>query len=231
MGPNPPSPHKILLNHTDSRPGQLSTPIDLEQVKDYLINKRSVQKHYFNKRHNTRPLPDLSPGQDVLFLSLVDQMSYLEGTIASQANMPRSYLIEAQGCRYRCNRQHIRPINTEPPSPLARPYMHTTPQTHNNPIISGPQPISGPPQPPKQPKVVWNMKMPNFTWYTHEPSNKVHKKPTTSVHIPDPTQINHLSPLIIPFQDLHHRLNYALTSCLCTLFQSMVLHSPHQQQT
>ena len=99
--------------------------------------KRSAQKQYYDKRHNTRPLPDLSPGQDVLFLSPVDQMSYLEGTIVSRANTPRSYIIEAQGCRYRHNRQHIKPINTDPPSPLARPY--TALQSHNNPIISGSQ--------------------------------------------------------------------------------------------
>ena len=83
IGPNLPSPHEILLNCTDPKPGQPSTPIDLEQVRDYLITKKSVQKHYFDKRHNTRPLQDLSPGQDILFLSPVDQTSYLEGTIVS----------------------------------------------------------------------------------------------------------------------------------------------------
>ena len=171
-GSSLPSPCKILLNQTDPKPGHPSTPIDLEQVRDYLITKKSVQKHYYDKRHNTRPLPDLSPAQDVLFLSPVDQMSYIEGTIVSQANTPRSYIIEAQGHRYRCNRQHIKPMNIDPPSLLARPYTytahqshnnpiisglqestftipntHTTPQIHNNPIMSGPQNISGPPQP------------------------------------------------------------------------------------
>ena len=95
IGPSLPSPHEILLNCTDPKPGHLSTPIDLEQVRDYLITKKSVQKHYYNKRHNTRPLPNLSPSQDVLFLSPVDQMSYLEGTIVSGANTPRSCIIEA----------------------------------------------------------------------------------------------------------------------------------------
>ena len=83
IGPSLPSPHEILLNCTDPKPGHPATPINLEQVRDYLITKRSAQKHYYDRRHNTRPLPDLSPGQDVLFLSPVDQMSYLEGTIVS----------------------------------------------------------------------------------------------------------------------------------------------------
>ena len=83
IGPSLPSPRKILLNCTDPKPGHPSTPINLEQVRDYLITKKSTQKHYYDTRHNTRPLPDLSPSQDVLFLSPVDQMSYLEGTIVS----------------------------------------------------------------------------------------------------------------------------------------------------
>ena len=92
IGPSLPSPCEILLNCTDPKPSHPSTPIDLEQVRDYLITKRSAKKHYYDKRHNTRPLPDLSSSQDVLVLSPVDQMSYLEGTIVSQANTPRSYI-------------------------------------------------------------------------------------------------------------------------------------------
>ena len=186
IGPSLPSPCKILLNRTDPKTGHPSTPIDLEQVRDYLITKKSVQKHYYDKRHNTRPLPDVSPRQDVLFLSLADQMSYLEGTIVSQANTPRSYIIEAQGCRYRCNRQHIKPVNTNPPSLLARPFMHAAHQSHNNPIISGPQNIStlqihnnpiisGPPQPHQTTRNIWNMKIPTLNDAPHRPLIKSHK--------------------------------------------------------
>ena len=197
IGPSLPSPCEILLNCTDPKPGHPPTPINLEQVRDYLITKKSTQKHYYDTRHNTRPLPDLSPGQDVLFLSPVDQMSYLEGTIVSQASTPRSYIIEAQGRRYRHNRQHIKPINTDPPSPLARPSTATQshnnliisgpqnitqPQTHNN-IISGPQNItqpqthnnliiSGPPQPHQSTRNVRTMKMPTLNDTPHRPSIK-----------------------------------------------------------
>ena len=168
--------------------------------------KRPVQKHYYNRRHNTRPLPDLSPGQDILFLSPMDQTSY------------------------RYNRQHIRPINTDPPSPLSRPYMHTTPQSHNNSIVWGPQNISGPPQPLSEPKVVWNMKMPSLNDTPTNPQTSCAKQPTITVPIPDPTQPNHQNTLTIPFQDHHHWLNYALISYSCTLFPEMVLHSPQQKQ-
>ena len=198
IGPSLSSPCEILLNRTDPKPGHPSTPIDLEQVRDYLITKKSVQKHYYDKRHNTRPLPDLSPRQDVLFLSPVDQTSYLEGTIVSQANTPRSYIIESQGHRYRCNRQHIKPINTDPPSLLARPYMHTAHQSHNNPIISGP------PQPLQTTRNVWNMKIPILNDAPHRPSIKSHKSthqncPYTRPHSTKP--FNHpLKPISGPPQ-------------------------------
>ena len=186
IGPSLPSPCEILLNRTDPKPGHPSTPINLEQVRDYLITKRSAQKHYYDIRHNTRPLPDLSPSQDVLFLSPVDQMSYLEGTIVSQASMPRSYIIGAQGCKYRCNRHHIKPINTDPPSLLARPYIAL--QSHNIPYISGPQNstqpqthnnliISGPPQPHQSTRNIRTMKMPTLNNAPHRPSIKS-RKPT-----------------------------------------------------
>ena len=116
-------------------------------------------------------------------------MSYLEGTIVSQANTPRSYIIEAQGHRYRHNRQHIKPVNICPPSPLARPYMQTAHQSHNNPIISGP------PQPHQTTRNVQNMKKPTFNNAPHRPLIKSHKSihqncPYTRPHLTKPS--NHL---------------------------------------
>ena len=194
IGPKLLSPCKIPFNCTNTRPVQPPTPIDLEHVRDYLITKRLTQKHYYHKRHNTRPLPDLNPRQDILFLSPVDQTSYLEGTIVSQTNTPRSYLIKGQGHRYRHNIQYIRPINTDPPSPLSRPYMHTTSQSHNNSIISAPQNISGPLQPLSEPNVQ-NMKIPTLN-DTPWPSSKLHKTthhncPYTRYHSTKPSNSPH----------------------------------------
>ena len=68
-----------------------------------------------------------------------------------------------------CNRQCIKPMNTDPPSPLARPCTPTAHQSHNNPIISGPQntqihnnPIISGRQTHPATRNVWNMKMPTF---------------------------------------------------------------------
>ena len=53
------------------------------------------------KRHNARLLNDLEPGQEVLVLSPIDHKSCIEDTVVSQAQEPRSYILEAQGHRYR----------------------------------------------------------------------------------------------------------------------------------
>ena len=126
----------------------------------------------------------------------MDQTSYLEGTNGSHASTPRSYIIEAQGCRYRCNRQHIRPINSDSLSPFSRPYIHTRPQSHNTSIISQTQSISGPPQPLSEPKVVWNSKMPTLSDTPHWPSNKLcktthHNCPYTRPHSTKPWKPPH----------------------------------------
>ena len=186
IGLNLPSPYGILLNCTDYRPRQPSIPINLEQVRDYLITKNLAQKHHYDQRHNARPLPDLSPRQDILFLSPIEQTSYLEGTIISCANTPRSYIIKAEGHRYSHNRQHIRPINTDPPSPFARPSTYAALQSHINLTISGPS------QPPTDPKVIWNMKMPTSNSTPNQPFNKLcktthHSCPYTRPHSAKPS--------------------------------------------
>ena len=73
IGPNLPSPCEILLNCTDYKPGKPSTPIDFEQVRDYLITKKTQQKAHYDKGHKAQPLPDLVPTQDVLVLSPAEQ--------------------------------------------------------------------------------------------------------------------------------------------------------------
>ena len=86
--------------------------------------------------------------------------------------MPRSYYIEVQGCRYRCNRQLICPTNTHINSPFSGPHTDTTPQTHTNTTISGPSFITGTPLPPKEPKFIWGEKIPQPTLPGPHPSPK-----------------------------------------------------------
>ena len=126
-----------------------------------------------------------------------------------QAQMPRSYLIEAQGHRYWCNRQHICPINTHIHSPSSRPYTDTTPQTHTIPVISGPSLITRPPLPPKEPKVIWSEKIPQPTpqALTLHSNNATHL--TANIPTPDPLTQNHLTFNLAPFQDLCQQQKYA----------------------
>ena len=126
-------------------------------------------------------------------LSPVHQTSYLEGTVIGQAQIPRSYLIEAQGCRYRCNRQHIFSINTHIDSLFSRPYTDTKPQTHTFPVISGPSLITRPPLPPEGPKFIQSEKIPQpvpqvLALYSN---NATHL--TTNVPTQDSLTQNHLT--------------------------------------
>ena len=104
--------------------------------------QKSTQKKHYDKRHNVRDLPDLYPGQAVLFLSPADTNIYIEGTITGPSTTPHSYNIEAQGRTYCRNREHICPLNIDKPT-ISRP------SAHQEIPISGPSPpqspISSPP--------------------------------------------------------------------------------------
>ena len=95
IGPNLPSPREILHICTEECPGQPSHPVNYEQVRNYLIDKKEVQKKY-DQSHNVKPLPELLPGQKVLFLSPKEQNQYIKGTITTKASIPRSYYIDTR---------------------------------------------------------------------------------------------------------------------------------------
>ena len=156
--PLPTLPCEILHNCTDAHPGQPSVPIDLEQVRDYLITKTNQQKTHHDKRYRAQPLSDLSPGQDVLFLRCTDQPSYLEGTILGPAHSPRSCFIEAQGHRHRSNREQF-DLSTLTHHHLSQDHPHRRQEPDNNSVISGPSHISGPSTLPQSLGVIWSSKI------------------------------------------------------------------------
>ena len=120
IGPNLPSPWEILHNCIEECPGKLSTPVDMEAVRNYLITKKTLQKEYHDKTHNAKPLPDLIQGQKILFLSPADPNQYIEGTVIAKVPQPRSYLLESQGKTYCQTCQHIHPLTS---SIIPRPSM------------------------------------------------------------------------------------------------------------
>ena len=48
--PNLPSPREILHNHTEEHPGQPSHPVDCEQVRNYLLDKKATQKELSSQK-------------------------------------------------------------------------------------------------------------------------------------------------------------------------------------
>ena len=114
--------------------------MDFQEVRNYLIAQKSTQKRHYDKRHNIKDLPELHPGQAVLFLSPADTNIYIEGTITGPSTTPHSYTIEAQGRTYCHNREHICLINIHNPT-ISRPSTHqenpiSGPSTQQSPISS-----------------------------------------------------------------------------------------------
>ena len=137
IGPILPSPREILHNHTEEHTGHPSHPVNYEQVRNYLLDKKATQKEYCDKSHNVKPLPELVPGQKVLFLSPRKENQYIKSTITTKAATSRHYYIESQGKTYHCTCQHIHTINTEIPVSqdhcqeiicLTRPSAKSAPQ-------------------------------------------------------------------------------------------------------
>ena len=158
IGPDLPSPREILHNLTDDRPGKPSRPVNFTQIRNYLISQKGKQKDNHDSRHQAKLLPELQPGQLVLFLSPVDNKSeYIPGTMLSPSSTPRSYKIEANGRIYCRTRQHIHTINTIQPftRPCASQYQNSTKQDNNS-LIRPPPALNrakafipGPSVPPK----------------------------------------------------------------------------------
>ena len=97
-GSNMPSLQEILHNRTFQHTSKPSQPMDMESVRNYLLSHKMSQKSYFNKARGAHDLPELDPGQEVLFWSPTED-EYIPGTIIKGATMPRNYVIEAQGKR------------------------------------------------------------------------------------------------------------------------------------
>ena len=65
--PNMPSPQEILQNRTFQCPSKPSQPVNMESVRNYPLSHKQSQKTYFDKAHGACDLPELDPGQEVLF--------------------------------------------------------------------------------------------------------------------------------------------------------------------
>ena len=138
ISPNLPSPRETLHNHTEECAGQPSHPVNCEQVRNYLLDKKAIQKEYHDKSHNAKPLSELKPGQKLLFLNPREENQYIEGTITTKAATPRSYYKECQGkdlllyMPTYMHHQHREPCFTRPLprncTSLTRPSTESTPQ-------------------------------------------------------------------------------------------------------
>ena len=125
MGQDLPSPWEILHNHTEECPRHPPHQVNFEHVKNYLIDKKVTQTKYCDKSHNVKPLLELKPHKQVLFLSPTEQIQYIGGKVTTKAATPRSYFLETQGKTYHWRCQHTCTINANTTS-ITRPNHHKT---------------------------------------------------------------------------------------------------------
>ena len=138
IGPNLPSHREILHNCMEKRLGQAPQAVDYEEIRNYLLDKKSTQKRYHDQGHNINPLPELKPGQKILFLSLKDENQYMEETVTSKASTPRSYYLESQGKQYHHNQQHIHAIDInalqDHQQPVSQDHQSNKHQNNKQPV-------------------------------------------------------------------------------------------------
>ena len=128
IGPHLPFLRGILHNMTKECPGRPAQPVDMEQICNYLITRKTTtKKDNHDQRQNARLLPELNPGQEVLFLSPADLCDYIKTTIISHTSTPRSYIIESKGKSYYQNHQHICLLHPTI-TPITRPCLFQTPE-------------------------------------------------------------------------------------------------------
>ena len=196
----------------------------MEDIRNYLISKKTTQKENYDKHHNTKPLPDITPGQKVLFLSPAEPNQFIEGTITSHASTPRSYIIESQGRNYRRNRQHIRPLNPiiTRPSPDSHTFItrpsptQHQPDSHVNPTITRPSPASPAEQQPDA-HTKPNISGPSATRESLPNTKPTISRPPMSKPIPAP-RCKFLT------RPLEQNQRYAITTTTTTNFDQILAH-------
>ncbi|XP_077971870.1 uncharacterized protein LOC144426076 [Styela clava] len=78
-----------------------------KEVHDQLLHKRNQQKKYFDK--SSKLLPNLNTG-DIVRMQTKKEYDQ-KGIICQNYHLPRSYIVESDGRRYRRNRRHILKAN------------------------------------------------------------------------------------------------------------------------
>ena len=91
---------------------------------------KNKQKVNFDKRHRTKPLPEIPDNTDVW---ITTDGSHSPGRVTAPANAPRSYLVETQHGQVRRNRTQL---NIVPDTHQARSDHTSDPLTPRSPIMT-----------------------------------------------------------------------------------------------
>lgn len=118
------SPAQLLMGrHIRSNIPQRTTEFipDWSHLEEFRVQdnkQKQKQKANYDNRHGVRPLPDIPNNTAVWVTS--DNARRLSGHVASQADTPRSYLVQTPSGEIRRNRSHliVQPHSDSPPSQI-----------------------------------------------------------------------------------------------------------------
>ena len=110
IGKEMPSSREILMNRTVGRPGKPAQPIDMENVRNFLIEAKAIQKNQYDRRHRVKDKRKLKTGEEVMLLHQAGH--WIKGQVAGRAPEPRSYrLTTEKGGSYRRTRDQIKALD------------------------------------------------------------------------------------------------------------------------
>lgn len=122
-------------------PSQLNPACtDVEDLRKAEQRYKDKQRQDYNRRHRAHDMPCLQPGDHVWVRDM-----HQRGTVVSQAETPRSYIIETPRGTLRRNRLHLSPTPVAPATSSSTPETprETTAQVEEStPAASGPPQVS-----------------------------------------------------------------------------------------
>ena len=131
---------------------------DADKVQQNDSAAKSKYKHYYDKRHGAKPLPDLSDGTKVLVKTDSEKVWTPRGSVVKCPETPRSHIVNdptGENRSVRRNRKHLRalrdPVTPEVPT---SPVSVTTPIAPRVQSTGVPKVTVIPPTPTRPPSVV-----------------------------------------------------------------------------
>ena len=125
---------------------------DLDKVRAADQKAKAANSFYYNRQHGARPLIKLRPGDSVRVKLDGEKTWGQSGTVKSQYDTPRSYIVETPGGTYRRNRKHLQVVpstGAKEPPPVEPTRVEPIPPLPRTPQAVPSSPVPAPRSPAK----------------------------------------------------------------------------------